>query len=74
MKYRLAIFDFDGTLASSLDGIRACLMDALTAYGYAVPSLNEMRATVDLTVFGPFAARRCAGAQGGGVLTTSATI
>jgi hypothetical protein len=48
------------------------MMDALTAYGYAAPSLNEMRATVDLTLVGPFAAR--ASAQGGGVLTTSATI
>ncbi len=46
MKYRLAIFDFDGTLASSLDGISACMTDALTAYGYAAPSLDEVRATV----------------------------
>jgi phosphoglycolate phosphatase len=50
MKYRLAIFDFDGTLASSLDGINACMTDALMAYGYAAPSLDEVRATVGLTL------------------------
>jgi phosphoglycolate phosphatase len=42
MKYRLAIFDFDGTLVSSLDGISACMTDAY--------SLDEVRATVGLTL------------------------
>jgi len=50
MKYRLAIFDFDGTLASSLDGISACMTDALMAYGYPAPSRDEVRATVGLTL------------------------
>ncbi len=50
MKYRLAIFDFDGTLASSLEGISACMTDVLTAYGYPAPSIDEVKATVGLTL------------------------
>lgn len=50
MKYRLAIFDFDGTLASSLEGISASMTDALIAFGYRPPSLEELRTTVGLTL------------------------
>lgn len=50
MKYRLAIFDFDGTLASSVEGITACMTATLTAFGYAAPSLEEVKATVGLTL------------------------
>ena len=50
MKYRLAIFDFDGTLASSLDGIHASMGDALTTFGYRAPTLDDVRATVGLTL------------------------
>ena len=45
MKYRLAIFDFDGTLTSSLDGINTCRSDALTTFGYRAPALDDVRAT-----------------------------
>ncbi|MGB7283875.1 MAG: HAD family hydrolase [Candidatus Acidiferrum sp.] len=50
MKYRLAIFDFDGTLASSLEGISACMKDALGVFGYRTPSLEEVKSTVGLTL------------------------
>jgi phosphoglycolate phosphatase len=50
MKYRLAIFDFDGTLASTLDGIVACMTDTLTVFGYRAPSPEEVRGTVGLTL------------------------
>ena len=45
-----AIFDFDGTLASSLEGIHACFKEALSLYGYPVPSLAAVRQTVGLTL------------------------
>ena len=50
MKYRLAIFDFDGTLVSSLESITECMTTALNAFGYAVPSPEEVRRTVGLTL------------------------
>jgi len=50
MKYRLAIFDFDGTLASSLDGISACMAETFIKLGYRPPSLEEVKATVGLTL------------------------
>jgi len=50
MKYRLAIFDFDGTLASSLEGISACMNGTLAAFGYPAASLEEVKATVGLTL------------------------
>ncbi len=50
MKYRLAIFDFDGTLATSLDGISACMRDVFLAFGYGAPSLEEVKATVGFTL------------------------
>lgn len=50
MKYRLAIFDFDGTLASSLGGINASMRDALVTFGYPAPTLEDVKATVGLTL------------------------
>ncbi|HMD38006.1 MAG TPA: HAD hydrolase-like protein [Candidatus Acidoferrum sp.] len=50
MRYRLAIFDFDGTLASSLGGIWEAMSDTLMAFGYSAPSLEEVRATAGLTL------------------------
>ena len=50
MKYRLAIFDFDGTLASSLDSIHTCMCEALPAFGIRAPSREDVRATVGLTL------------------------
>lgn len=48
MSIRSVIFDFDGTLASSLEGIHACFQEALARFGYAGPSVDEVRQTVGL--------------------------
>ncbi|HEX7159032.1 MAG TPA: HAD hydrolase-like protein [Edaphobacter sp.] len=45
-----AIFDFDGTLASSLEGIFACMQETLAHYGFSQPTLDEVRRTVGLTL------------------------
>ena len=50
MKYQLAIFDFDGTLVSSLQAITECMGAALMAFGYQAPSREEVRATAGLTL------------------------
>jgi phosphoglycolate phosphatase len=50
MKYRLAIFDLDGTLASSLDAIAECMSVSLATFGFAAPSREEVRATVGLSL------------------------
>lgn len=50
MKYRLAIFDFDGTLASSLDSIHTCMCEAFVKFGIRTPSREDVRATVGLTL------------------------
>jgi len=50
MKYRLAIFDLDGTLASSLDAIAECIASTLLAFGFSPPSREDVRATVGLTL------------------------
>ena len=50
MLIRTVIFDFDGTLASSLEGIHACFREALLRFGYAEPSADEVRLTVGLTL------------------------
>ena len=50
MQITLIIFDFDGTLASSLDGIIACMGEALHGFGYARPSEDAVRSTIGLTL------------------------
>ena len=50
MLIRTVIFDFDGTLASSLDGLHVCFQEALSRFGYAGPSIDEVRRTVGLTL------------------------
>lgn len=50
MKYRLAIFDFDGTLAATLDSIHKCMSEALAAFGIRAPSREDVRSTVGLTL------------------------
>jgi phosphoglycolate phosphatase len=50
MKYRLAIFDFDGTLATTLDSIHTCICEAFAAFGIRAPSREAVRATVGLTL------------------------
>lgn len=50
MSVKLIIFDFDGTLASSLEGISACMGKALNLFGYRRPSIDKVRATIGLTL------------------------
>ena len=47
---KTVIFDFDGTLVSSLEGIHACFREALSGFGYSEPSLAAVRQTVGLTL------------------------
>src|SRR5713226_8935707 len=49
-RIKLIIFDFDGTLASSLEGITACMGKALQLFGYQRPSADKVRATIGLTL------------------------
>ena len=48
MPVKLIIFDFDGTLASSIEGITTCMGKALQLFGYRRPSVDKVRATVGL--------------------------
>jgi phosphoglycolate phosphatase len=50
MRIKLIIFDFDGTLASSIEGITLCIGKALQLFGYRRPSLDKVRATIGLTL------------------------
>ena len=50
MRIKLIIFDFDGTLASSIEGINACMGKALQLFGYRRPSQDKVRATIGLTL------------------------
>jgi phosphoglycolate phosphatase len=71
MYIRTVIFDFDGTLASSLGGIHACFQEALARFGYAEPSADEVRRTVGLTLEDSvriLTKRQCDGAQLGEVV------
>ncbi len=71
MSIRTTIFDFDGTLASSLAGIHACFAEALSKFGYAEPSAGEVRRTVGLTLEESvqiLTHRQCGGAQLGEVV------
>jgi phosphoglycolate phosphatase len=44
------ILDFDGTLASSLEGIWTCMRETLAHYNFADPTLQQVRTTVGLTL------------------------
>jgi phosphoglycolate phosphatase len=50
MAIRAVVWDFDGTLASSLEGIAAAMQETLQAFGYAAPTTEQVRATVGLTL------------------------
>jgi phosphoglycolate phosphatase len=50
MRFKLVVFDFDGTLASTIEGITVCMRQALESFGYPAPSDGEIRATVGLTL------------------------
>lgn len=66
MPISTVIFDFDGTLASSLEGIHACFQEALARFGYARPSVDAVRLTVGLPLEESvriLTKNRCDGAQ-----------
>ncbi len=50
MPIKTIILDFDGTLASSLEGIWACMRETLAHYNFAEPTLQQVRRTVGLTL------------------------
>ena len=50
MTPKAIIWDFDGTLASSLAGITSSMREALAAHGFKSPTSEEVRATVGLTL------------------------
>src|SRR5436190_1690382 len=65
-QFDLVVFDFDGTLASSLDGITACLGQALRRFGFPAPSIEDVKSTVGLTLeesIGTLTNGRCHGAE-----------
>jgi phosphoglycolate phosphatase-like HAD superfamily hydrolase len=50
MPITTVILDFDGTLASSLEGIWTCMRETLTHYKFADPTLQQVRNTIGLTL------------------------
>ncbi len=50
MPIKTIILDFDGTLASSLEGIWACMQETLAHYNFDEPTLQQVRHTVGLTL------------------------
>lgn len=50
MKYDLCIFDLDGTLVNTIDDLTAAMNAALTHYGYAAKSTQEIAAIVGHSV------------------------
>jgi phosphoglycolate phosphatase len=44
------ILDFDGTLASSHEGIWTCMSETLTHYNFAAPTPQQVRQTIGLTL------------------------
>jgi phosphoglycolate phosphatase len=50
MAIKAIIWDFDGTLASSLEGIAASMKETLQSFGYPAPTMEQVRSTVGLTI------------------------
>lgn len=50
MKFAAIIWDFDGTLASSLEGITAAMGQTLATHRLPIPTVEQVRATVGLTL------------------------
>jgi phosphoglycolate phosphatase len=50
MPITTVIFDFDGTLASSLEGIWTCMSETFARFHFPQPTLEQVRATVGLTL------------------------
>lgn len=42
MKYKYAIFDFDGTVADTGEGVIACVMYAMESFGIEIPSEEKL--------------------------------
>src|SRR5437588_5483542 len=49
-RFELVIFDFDGTLCDSLQGLAACSQKALARFGFPQPTVEEVKATIGLSV------------------------
>lgn len=47
---KTVILDFDGTLASTVEGIYACMAETFVTFGYPRPTPAEVRLTVGLTL------------------------
>jgi phosphoglycolate phosphatase len=47
---KTVILDFDGTLASTLEGIWTCMCETLTHYNFAAPTPQQVRTTIGLTL------------------------
>ena len=43
MRYRLVVFDWDGTIIDSASTIAECIRDAAADLGLAVPTLDQAR-------------------------------
>ncbi|MFP5228551.1 MAG: HAD family hydrolase [Acidobacteriota bacterium] len=50
MRPKVIIWDFDGTLVSSLAGIASSMQETLATYGFSTPSLEDVRRTIGLTL------------------------
>ena len=50
MAIKAIIWDFDGTLVSSLEGIWSSMNETMRTYDYPAPTLEEVRATVGLAL------------------------
>ena len=50
MPIKTIILDFDGTLASSLEGIWTCMRETLTHYNFPAPTPQQVRQTIGLTL------------------------
>lgn len=50
MEIKLILFDFDGTLVSSVEGIASCMGRVLRDFGYSSPTLQEVKNTAGLTL------------------------
>jgi phosphoglycolate phosphatase-like HAD superfamily hydrolase len=47
---KTVILDFDGTLASSLEGIWTCMRETLLHYSFSAPTPQQVRQTIGLTL------------------------
>ena len=50
MPIATVILDFDGTLASSLEGIWSCMKETLAHFHFDQPTIHDVRSTIGLTL------------------------